>query len=96
VSEAAILVEPLSKSTFENLVFAFPMLPQNAVITLVSNRWHLPRAWLILRLLGRRGRLSGPPTQTPLHKTMVAILREVATTPLSIWRVITRAYRSGR
>ncbi|SFJ38043.1 YdcF family protein [Jannaschia pohangensis] len=96
VPDAALLIEDLSASTFENLTGALALVPPGATLTLVSNRWHLPRAWLILRLLGHRARLSGPRARTPAHKTMAAILREIAATPVSVGRALTRGYRNGR
>jgi uncharacterized SAM-binding protein YcdF (DUF218 family) len=55
----AILVEPRARSTLENAVRAFALLPdshggQNGPyrVVIVSDAFHLPRAWIIFTLVG--------------------------------------------
>ena len=53
--EAAILVEPRALSTIQNAAFAMAMLPdRSARVIVVSDGFHLPRAWVIFRVLGVR------------------------------------------
>lgn len=79
--DAALLIEPASASTVANLANAFALLPPEAIVVLVSNRWHLPRAWLAARLMGWRVAVSGPRGAMPLQKAIRAALREVAAMP---------------
>lgn len=90
----ALIVEDMSKSTFENLAFARPLV--SGPIVIVSNRWHLPRALLIARIMGWPATGSGPRGTAPLQKTAGAILREVATAPMSVLRAIRWVRRSAR
>lgn len=94
VPEAAILTEDLSRNTCENIALARPMIASPAI--LVSNRWHLPRAWLIARLIGWPVRVSGPKGTVPWPRTILAILREIAAIPLTAVRTLRSARRSGR
>lgn len=84
--DAVLVVEATSGTTCANIARALPLLPPDAVLTLVSSRWHLPRAWVIARLMGRRVELSGPFGTMGRTRTMAAILREIAATPLSVLR----------
>ncbi|CUH28052.1 hypothetical protein JSE7799_00797 [Jannaschia seosinensis] len=86
VPAGRLAVEPRSTSTFENLTEALALLPQDAKLVLVSNRWHLPRACLILLILGRDARLDGPAGSGSWAWTARAILREILATPVTIWR----------
>ena len=92
----ALVIEATSTNTVQNIALALPLLPGGADLVLVSNRWHLPRAWLIARLLGCRPTLSGPPGTAGTARTAAAILREIAAAPLSAWRALRWARRSGR
>ncbi|WP_299816481.1 YdcF family protein [uncultured Jannaschia sp.] len=88
VPGAALVIEDRSATTFDNLRRALALVPPGAVIVLVSNRWHLPRAWLTLRLMGRRARVSGAVGRAPWRATLLAILREALATPLSAARAL--------
>lgn len=53
VPDRAILRETRAGTTRENIAFSLELLPASAVVILVSDAWHLPRARLIARRLGR-------------------------------------------
>lgn len=93
VPQAALILEASSVDTNGNIARALPLLPPGAVLTLVSNRWHLPRAWLIARLHGHRAGLCGPRGRAGPGRTAAAILREVCAIPLSAWRAVRAAGR---
>ena len=93
VPNGALVIEDGSATTFDNLRCAIALVPPGAAIVLVSNRWHLPRAWLILRLMGRTARVSGPAGRAPRRTTCVAILREAIATPLSAARALRWRFR---
>lgn len=96
VPDAAIRIERTSRTTHQNIVNALTLAPDGAHILLVSNRWHLPRAALIARLMGRRVATSGPRATAPPLGTARSILREALAAPLSAARAIRSARRSGR
>jgi uncharacterized SAM-binding protein YcdF (DUF218 family) len=53
VPENAILIEPAAQSTLQNAAFGLALLdapPERVVV--VSDAFHLPRAWVIFRVLG--------------------------------------------
>ena len=95
VPAADIVTEDQSANTFENIAFAVPLLPDGPVC-LISNRWHLPRAWIVARLLGLSVTTSGPRATAPVQTVLAAILREVAAMPVSAVRAIRWARRSGQ
>ncbi|MEM9796733.1 MAG: YdcF family protein [Pseudomonadota bacterium] len=87
VPGSALILEAASRNTYENLAYAHRLLPPDtAEIVIVSNRWHLPRARLIARLLGLNARVSGPPGCLSWPATVGAILREILATPSSALR----------
>ena len=90
-----ILVEPTSRNTFENIARALPLLGGGPVV-LVSSRWHLPRARLVATILGLSVTSSGPASTAPFGRTMAAVLREVAATPVSVLRAVRWARRNAR
>ncbi|CTQ48965.1 YdcF family protein [Jannaschia donghaensis] len=94
VSIEALLVEDRSTTTVENLIFAHRLVI--GPVILVSNRWHLPRARLIAGIIGMAATVSGPRGALSLRKTMAAILREVAATPLSVVCALRWARHNGR
>ena len=85
----AILHEDTSRNTFENITETLVIRPdlKSANVTLVSDRWHLPRARLIARIMGikTRGYAAAPGR---LNRTLIAIGREVLATPLSVVRAV--------
>lgn len=52
VAPSAILVEEASYSTLQNALFSLPMLPDGARLILVTEAFHLPRAWASFRVMG--------------------------------------------
>lgn len=53
VPTSAILVEPVARSTLQNAAFSKEYLPDGSDrVVLVSDAFHLPRSWLIFRMLG--------------------------------------------
>ncbi len=88
VPDAALIVEATSADTNGNIARALPLLPPGTALTLVSNRWHLPRAWLIARLYGHRTALSGPRGTAGMARTAAAIAREVCAVPVSVFRIL--------
>lgn len=88
VPAEAIMVEDRSTSTLQNIAFARDMLPEGAPLLLVSNRWHLPRAWIIATVLGASASTSGPVGQASWPATLRAILREGAALPASLFRAM--------
>lgn len=94
--QRAILVEDRSTNTFENIAFAKALLPDDVTVLIVSNRWHLPRALLIAGLLGLQAEPSGIRGTATLKRSVTATLREVAATPVSVFRAVRWARRTGR
>ncbi|KIT17670.1 YdcF family protein [Jannaschia aquimarina] len=92
-----ILPETVSTSTLSNLTHALALLPAGVEQTvLVSNRWHLPRALMIARIVGLPDPAgSGPAGQAPPLWTARQMLREGAAMAPSAVRAIRWARRSG-
>lgn len=61
VPEAALLVEPHARNTFENALFSMALLDPGECVVLVSDAWHLPRARFAFRRLGGDPAVSAPP-----------------------------------
>ncbi len=63
--EASVLTEEHSHSTFENILYAKPMLHGLQVqnVVLVTDRFHAPRARMIARHLGLDASADCPPAQ---------------------------------
>ncbi|MGH7037480.1 MAG: YdcF family protein [Stellaceae bacterium] len=96
VPEAALLVEPRSRNTFENARETAQLLHArgiNAVI-LVSDRVHLPRATLLFRHAGLKvaGRAAAAPP-APLRELVLG-LREAGAFARTLWlALLRRPYR---
>jgi uncharacterized SAM-binding protein YcdF (DUF218 family) len=88
IPDRALRVETQSRNTVENLARAKALVTPGARVVIVSNRWHLPRARLIARLMGLRARGSAPRGALGPIATTAAILREVAATPRSALRTL--------
>lgn len=87
VPDSALILEDRSTNTHANIANALALLPASEPIMLVSDSYHLPRAWLIARALGRRVTLSACARGTaPLPKYLWMWAREALATPLSLWR----------
>ncbi|MGB3406202.1 MAG: YdcF family protein [Jannaschia sp.] len=89
-----LIAEDRSRSTFENLIFARPLLRDRPLV-IVSNRWHLPRAALVARILKMPARTSGPRGQMPWPGTLRAVLREALLMPRTALRAVRWVRRNG-
>lgn len=96
VPASALLAELQSRSTVENLQRARPLLPPEAQVVLVSNRWHLPRAGMAAWLMRLPAQSSGPRGQMSWGRTLNAIAREVLATPATAVRAIRSGRHNGR
>ena len=91
VPASAIKQEDQSSSTYENLRNATAILKPYDIsdITIVSNRYHAPRALLVARTLGLRAKISAPDdtgAHKPSHYRM--IVREAVALPVYTIRLI--------
>jgi uncharacterized SAM-binding protein YcdF (DUF218 family) len=88
VPEAALLIEPHSRNTWENARESTRLLRLRGLrrVVLVSDRAHLPRAALLFRLAGLDvvGRIGVRPP-SPLWE-LGAALREIVALPKSLYR----------
>ena len=63
IAEDRVLLEDQSTTTYENLLFAKKLLPENtASITIISNDFHLKRATILARKLGLKADVVAAPT----------------------------------
>lgn len=62
VPDAAILLEPRARDTYQNALFSIRILRAEGLgrAILVSDRYHLPRALMLFRLMGHPASASGP------------------------------------
>jgi uncharacterized SAM-binding protein YcdF (DUF218 family) len=105
VPEAAILLEPRARSTFENAAFAIPLLRARGIarVAVVSDAYHLPRAMIVMRALGMpasgiAAERPGPPDRA---RRAAELLREAAALPGSaaralVWRLAQGPGRARR
>lgn len=103
VPDAVLRPEERSRNTFENLAFARGLLPDPpGPVVLVSDRYHLPRAWLIARLMGLAARTSAAPrgARSPAPVRALRLLREAfalaAVVPVTVWRMARLRRRQRR
>ena len=76
VPEERIAVEDRSRTTWENILNALPLLSDPRTI-IVTDAWHMPRALMIARRLGLRATGSPcPPGRRPAQRLRMA-LREL-------------------
>jgi uncharacterized SAM-binding protein YcdF (DUF218 family) len=96
VPEAALLIEPASRNTFENAREAARLLRSRGLhsVLLVTDRAHLPRAVLLFRLAGLRvaGWAGVPPPS--MYWEMGAAIHEFVALPYSLARALL-GVRSG-
>lgn len=88
-----ILLEDQSKTTFENLSFSFKLGQENGCerYRVVTDFYHLPRAWLTACALGQRVTLSAPfarLSETSTRRLLVSVLREVIALPFYALKLI--------
>lgn len=63
ISEERVLLEDQSTTTYENLLFAKKLLPENTEsITIISNDFHLKRATILAQKLGLKADVVAAPT----------------------------------
>jgi uncharacterized SAM-binding protein YcdF (DUF218 family) len=90
VPEAAVLIDPLSRNTFENARETARLLTarERHSVLLVSDRAHLRRAAMLFRLAGLRvvGRAGAPAPS--LGRSVGAAIREIAALPWSLMRAL--------
>lgn len=90
VPDEAIHPEPASRSTWENIRLARPILDRIGAtgVVIVTDLTHAPRARLIARGLGLRARTSSPPLRgARAGATLRQALREVPATGVALWRI---------
>ena len=86
VPASAVIVEPEARSTIQNAAFPFPISPRMpARIILVSDGFHLPRAWVIFRALGAP-EIDLRATDLPLGQALRWIAREGVAIWFNLWR----------
>ncbi|MEM9320810.1 MAG: YdcF family protein [Pseudomonadota bacterium] len=89
VPEAAISVEPRAHSTIQNAAFSLPMIraePRHVIV--VSDAFHLPRAWIIFRAFGAPDITLYPTPDLPAPKAWRWILRESIALWFNLWRAV--------
>lgn len=63
IAEERVLLEDQSTTTYENLLFAKKLLPENTEsITIISNDFHLKRATILAQKLGLKADVVAAPT----------------------------------
>jgi uncharacterized SAM-binding protein YcdF (DUF218 family) len=81
----AMIVEPEAHSTIQNAAFGLALLPEAPErLVLVSDAFHLPRAWVIFHILGQRG-LSLYATESPLAAPLATRVRWSLREAVVIW-----------
>ena len=97
VPPTALLIDPVSRDTFENARETARLLSARGLrsVLLVSDRVHLPRAALLFRLAGLRvaGRAAVPARS--LRRQAGATLREIVALPWSLLRAASRRLGHG-
>jgi uncharacterized SAM-binding protein YcdF (DUF218 family) len=94
VPEAAIVLEPHSRNTFENAVETARLMRSKGLtsLVLVSDRYHLPRASLLFRHAGLIVLATDHPPTRGFWREMPLVARESLAFGLSLWRLL----RAGR
>ena len=87
VPASAILIEDTSRNTLENIKNSKPLLPPDAQVVLVTDRYHAYRARLTAREFGLTP-VSVSPALRPnkLHRIMRGYLRDIAAVTLYVLR----------
>lgn len=93
ITKNMILLEDQSKTTFENLSFSFKLGQENGCVRyqVVTDFYHLPRAWLTACALGQRVTVSAPfagLSETSTRRLLVSVLREVIALPFYALKLI--------
>jgi len=94
LDERQILLEPGSKTTFENAKNSIALMRDAGLGTaiVVTDAYHLPRAVMTFRLLGMpaQGKASRRDPRTPLRRWVWYWLRELAALPVYLARLLIR------
>ena len=86
VPASAVIVEPEALSTIQNAAYSLPHLAPDAErIILVSDGFHLPRAWVIFRALGAP-EIDLRATDLPFGQALRWIGREGVAIWFNLWR----------
>jgi len=87
---AAVIEEDRARDTLENVLFSVEILKARGLgpAILVTDRYHLPRALMLFRLLGHPATGSGPASARPASATarLAALRREAAALPRDLVR----------
>ena len=98
VPESALVLEEVSSTTFENAVHTARLLEARGLsrIVLVSDVYHLPRAWFLFRLnrMSVVGMAAAPAPPWPTLLSLV--VREMAATVKSVALAAVGAHRVAR
>ena len=76
VPSASVSTETASRTTWENLRGALPLLPGTSVL-IVTDRWHMPRALMIARRLGLDAAGSPCPAGSRPAQRLRMAIREI-------------------
>ena len=90
VPERALLIDPVSRDTFENARETARLLKPRGLgsVVLVSDRTPLPRATMLFRLAGLRVTARVAPPAARLGREAAAAIREIAALPWSLMRAL--------
>lgn len=99
VPGAAIVEEDRARNTLENAIFSIEILRDRGLAraVVVTDRYHLPRALMLFRLLGQEATGSGPPWGRPVDATrrLITLQREAVALPRDLARGLAARLRRG-
>lgn len=93
-----VIEEGRARNTLENALFSVAILQPDGPVVVVSDRYHLPRALMLFRLMGRPATGSGPPpgpTASPRDR-LASFRREAVAVPRDFVRGLIAARLRGR
>lgn len=93
VPPAQILREDRSSNTFENIQFALQLLETHSLaqLTIVTDRYHAPRAALVAKALGVRAQMAAPTLRgTHMPTQAKQFLREALALPVYAVKLLVR------
>ena len=92
VPEEAVIEEDRARDTLENALFSIAILRARGLgpAIVVSDRYHLPRALMLFRLLGQPATASGPPLSPAAtrRERLASLRRETVATPRDFVRAL--------
>lgn len=88
VPDDAILIEPRARNTYENALFSIPILRGEGFgrALIVSDRYHLPRALMLFRVLGHPAVASGPASEAARRDRLARMSWEAVAIPRDLGR----------